>query len=81
MSTQEDPKISNENVAKKGIKNIDAVVTGVILWGIIASLYGVKKLREKEKVQEVTEHTEDHMIEPPKKIERISLWKRIFRKR
>ncbi len=31
MSTHEDPKIINENVAKKGIKNIDAVVTGVIL--------------------------------------------------
>lgn len=34
-------------VAKKGIKWMDAVVTGVILWGIVASLYGVKKLKEK----------------------------------
>ncbi len=81
MSTHEDPKIINENVAKKGIKNIDAVVTGVILWGIIASIYGVKKLREKDTLHEGSEHTENHMREPPKEIERISLWRRLFRKR
>lgn len=41
--------ISEEsNVAKKGIKKMDAVVTGVILSGIIASLYWVKKLRDRE---------------------------------
>jgi Na+/glutamate symporter len=33
---------------------MDAVVTGVILGGIVASLYGVKKLREKDG------HSEDH---------------------
>jgi hypothetical protein len=27
------------NVAKKGIKKMDAVVTGVILSGIVASIY------------------------------------------
>lgn len=36
------------NVAKSGIKKMDAVVTWVILSGIIASIYGVKKLREKD---------------------------------
>lgn len=38
----------SENVAKKGIRTMDTVVTGVILGGIIASLYGVKKLRDKK---------------------------------
>ncbi len=36
-----------DNVAKKGIKTMDTVVTGMILGGIIASIYWVKKLREK----------------------------------
>ncbi len=44
-----------ENVAEKGIKTMDTVVTGVILWGIIASIYGVKKLREHNK-----SHDDDH---------------------
>lgn len=43
-----------ENVAKKGIKTMDTVITGVILSGIIASLYGVKMLRDKK-----PKHTED----------------------
>jgi hypothetical protein len=44
------------NVAKKGIKKMDALVTGVILSGIVASIYGVKKLRERE------EHDATHMV-------------------
>ena len=53
------------NVAKKGIKKMDALVTGVILSGIVASIYGVKKLRERE--EQDTEHEATHMtphIEP-----------------
>jgi len=41
---------------------MDAVVTGVILSGIVASIYGVKKLREKD--QENTTHVIEHNIEP-----------------
>lgn len=47
------------NVAKQWIKKMDAVVTGVILSGIVASIYGVKKLREKEEQQK---HDAAHMI-------------------
>lgn len=43
------------NVAKQWIQKMDAVVTGVILSGIVASIYGVKKLRERE--EHATEHT------------------------
>ncbi len=41
-----------ENVAKKGIKHVDKVVTGLILGGIIASIYGVKRSK--------TDHTDHH---------------------
>jgi hypothetical protein len=44
---------------KQGIKTMDTVVTGVILGSIIASLYGVKKLREKNK-EDASNHTDDH---------------------
>ena len=56
-------KIEKENVAKKGIKSMDAVVTGVILSGIVASLYGVKKLREKDH-SSTDHHASEHLIEP-----------------
>ena len=45
----ETPQWADDNIAKKSIKTMDTVVTGMILGGIIASLYGVKKLREKDK--------------------------------
>lgn len=75
MSQTDNHSESTENVAKKGIKRMDAVVTGVILGGLIASIYGVSKLREKEK----DEHS--HLIELPKFIERKPWWKRIFGKK
>ncbi len=53
----EKPEINPiENAAKKSIKTMDTVVTGMILGGIIASLYGVKKLREKDKKIEWEDH-------------------------
>lgn len=39
--------LEEESITKKSVKKMDKVVTGMILWGIIASIYGVKKLREK----------------------------------
>jgi hypothetical protein len=32
-------EVDESNVAKKGIKKMDALVTGVILSGIVASIY------------------------------------------
>ncbi|MDD2693740.1 MAG: hypothetical protein PHY14_02310 [Candidatus Gracilibacteria bacterium] len=78
MSSQNTTPESNDNVAKKGIKRMDAVVTGVILSGIIASIYGVSKLREKEKTEETHNVPE---IEPVKEIPKKSFWKRIFGKK
>lgn len=54
------PDEKTENVAKKSIKTMDTVVTGMILGGIIASLYGVKKLREKKPKDIETIHN-DHL--------------------
>lgn len=42
------PEENNEAVAKRGIKKMDAIVTGAILGGVVASLYGVKKIREQK---------------------------------
>lgn len=50
----------SENVAKKSIKTMDTVITGVILGGIIASLYWVKKLRTKDKKNDENETHDNH---------------------
>ncbi len=68
-------QVPDENVAKKGIKHVDSVVTGLILGGLIASIYGVSKFKK--------EHSEDHKektesIEPPKKIGERGLLRRII---
>jgi Na+/glutamate symporter len=71
------------NVAKKSIKNMDAVVTGVILGGIVASLYGVKKIRDTHKEHGEThpiDNNQTNLFEHPKPIERKSLFRRIFGK-
>jgi Na+/glutamate symporter len=60
---------------------MDAVVTGVILGGIVASLYGVKKLREKDETHNNSiDTTQTNLFEHPKPIERKSFFKRIFGK-
>jgi hypothetical protein len=65
----------DENVAKKSIRHMDAVVTGVILGGIVGSIYGVKKLKEKH-VHDEKEHT--HLIEPQKVITKKGFFARLF---
>ncbi len=59
-NSQTPPVVNNENVAKKTIKTMDTVVTGMILGGIIASIYGVKKLRTKDKNPENPSSNNDH---------------------
>jgi hypothetical protein len=53
-------EIKPDNVAKKSIKTMDTVVTGMILGGIIASLYGVKKLRDKKPQASEITHDDHH---------------------
>lgn len=45
----------NDKIHKRGFRKIDAMVTGMLLGGIVASIYGVKKTSEylDEKQKEV----------------------------
>lgn len=63
------PKTSEEPVTKRGIKKMDAVVTGAILGGIVASLYGVKKLQRdsKEKDAQDSQNKTPQLTPAPKK--------------
>jgi hypothetical protein len=49
----------NEKIHKQSIKKIDALVTGMLLGGIVASIYGIKKtnkyLDEQQKQEEKKE--------------------------
>lgn len=63
---------TNDGIAKKNIKRMDTVVTGMILWGVIASIYGVKKLNERNHHDVHEEHHEE------KQEVKRSLWKRII---
>ncbi len=44
MSDQKSPN----TITNKSIKTVDAIVTWVILWWVIASIYGIKKAHEKK---------------------------------
>lgn len=52
-------KETEESVPKRWIKKMDAIVTGAILGWVVASLYGVKKLKENKKSEENSENTEN----------------------
>lgn len=58
--TEEEQK---DPITRRGIKKMDAVVTGGILAGIIASIYGVKKIRDHQKKDEHT--SDEHHPHPP----------------
>lgn len=49
---------------KQGIKKMDAVITGLILGGIVASIYGLKK----------TEEHRAHEMEKDPKTDKLSLF-------
>ncbi len=66
-----------ENVAKKSIKHVDTVVTGLILWGLIASIYGIKKLR-KDHPEEEHDEKKQELSETPEKIGERGLLRRII---
>lgn len=65
---------NEDNVAKKSIKHMDAVVTWVILGSIVWSIYGVSKLSKKKWQEE--DHT--HLVEPKTEIKRKSFLARLF---
>lgn len=48
----------NDKLHKRGIRKIDAVVTGMLLGGIVASIYGIKKSTEHFEEK----HTEEQEV-------------------
>lgn len=68
-----------ENVAKKSVKKMDTVVTGMILWGIVASIYGVKKMKEKkDDPTHALDHTHMQKEERETPNKKQSIFSRIF---
>jgi hypothetical protein len=49
---------NRKSFPKRGLKKMDAVITGIILGGIVASIYGIKK-NEEHRSQESSEHPEN----------------------
>lgn len=80
MFGKKHPDTEKETLAsapRRGIKKMDAIVTGLIFWGVIASIYGVRKGMEKKSGQKGDEQQLElfDTTEEPKK---LSLWKRLF---
>lgn len=61
-----------KNHIKKPIKNIDKIATWLILGGIVASVYGIKKYDDKKKKSLLCQ-------EKPKKKDSLRLAKALFR--
>ena len=55
-------------LAKKGVKKVDKLATGVVLWGILASIYGYKAWSKRQ-------------LEEPTLQEKKPWYKRFFRKK
>ncbi len=70
MFFKKSKKTEDDAVVKRSIKKMDAVITGAVLGGVVASLYGVKKLRdanEKNEVNEKNQNPEKTAEKPAKK--------------
>lgn len=70
MFFKKSKKTEDDAVVKRSIKKMDAVITGAVLGGVVASLYGVKKLRdanEKNEANEKNQNPEKTAEKPAKK--------------
>lgn len=56
----------NDKIHKRSIKKIDAVVTGMLLGGIVASIYGIKKTNEN-----LDEHQKKELSEEKSQFRKI----------
>lgn len=73
-NTWEEEKKSLVGAPKRGIKKMDALVTGLIFWWVVASIYGVKKWLEKKDTPEVKDQL--NLFEEPEK--KRWFWRRLF---
>ena len=70
MFFKKSKKTEDDAVVKRSIKKMDAVITGAVLGGVVASLYGVKKLRDandKNEANEKSQNPEKTAEKPAKK--------------
>lgn len=56
----------NQKKVWRSIKKMDAIITWLVLWWIVASVYWIKK-HEYDKEKAAGEHKEDEKIEKTKK--------------
>lgn len=54
-------EIIKKSLPKRGLKKMDAVITGIILGGIVASIYGIKK-SEEHRLKTATGQTENEKL-------------------
>lgn len=48
----------NDKIHKRSIRKIDAIVTGMLLGGVVASIYGIKKTQEHLDEKQLQERAE-----------------------
>ncbi|MDD5197804.1 MAG: hypothetical protein PHN60_03005 [Candidatus Gracilibacteria bacterium] len=48
----------NDKIHKRSIRKIDAIVTGMLLGGVVASIYGIKKTHEHLDEKQLQERAE-----------------------
>lgn len=68
MFFKKSKKSEDEAVVKRGIKKMDALITGAVLGGVVAGVYGVKKLRNSGELEKMEEEIEENS-EKLKKLE------------
>lgn len=67
MFSRKTSHTEEESMTNKGLKKMDTVVTGIILGGIIASIYGIKK-RQIKNAENHTEPKEEKITAPKQSI-------------
>lgn len=50
---------NNDAVVKRGIKKMDAMITGAILGGVVAGVYGIKKLKDANEKTNIIDSDEE----------------------
>jgi len=48
----------NDKIHKRSIRKIDAIVTGMLLGGVVASIYGIKKTQQHLDEKQLQERAE-----------------------
>lgn len=80
MFFKKSKKTEDDAVVKRGIKKMDAVITGAVLGGVVASLYGVKKLRDANEKNDTADKSAEP-IKNPEKPAKKGFFARLFNRK